>query len=145
MDKYRKTLKARRALLTTLAAFSILVIIYGVFFAGTALKENYLFEIITGACVATALISSINNIRISKALKDDKSLRQMYNRQCDERMKSIRAKAGIPTLLITSSVMILAGIVSGFFNMTVLITLFAAAFCQLLVSVIIKFVCTKII
>ena len=53
-------------------------------------------------------------------------------------MQYIRAKAGMPMLLVTSCVMVIAGIIAGYFNVTVFMTLTAAAMCQLLVGSLIK-------
>ena len=48
-----------------------------------------------------------------------KELKIQYNKENDERMKAIKAKAGMPMLLITSIVMIIVGVIAGYFNFTI--------------------------
>jgi hypothetical protein len=72
------------------------------------------------------------------AIKDERKLKMAYNRENDERMKAIRAKAGMPMLLITSVMMVIAAIIAGYFNIVVFYTLTAAAMMQLLLGVSVK-------
>ena len=60
-------------------------------------------------------------------------------------MKAIRAKAGMPMILISSVVMVIVGIIIGYSNTVVFYTLIAAAALQLMIACITKFVYTKII
>lgn len=55
----------------------------------------------------------------------------------------IRAKAGVPVVLILNVAMIGAGLIATFFNMTVALTLVFAAVAQMLVSLAIKFWCMQ--
>ena len=66
-------------------------------------------------------------------------LREAYLKETDERMILIRSKAGMPALLITSVIMIFAGIIAGYFNIIVFYSLLAAGVCQLLLGVCLKF------
>ncbi len=58
-------------------------------------------------------------------------------------MKAIRAKAGMPTVLIFSVVIIVAGILIGYSNTVVFYTLVATAALQLAIACVTKFVYTK--
>ena len=83
-------------------------------------------------------------MRLSLILKDETKLRQQFNLENDERLKAIRAKSGMPMLIFTSLAMVIAGMIAGFFNETVCLTLIIAAACQLLAGVAVKAVHMKI-
>ena len=138
MDKYRKVLKARIALLTLPILLALGLSIYNVFFASEAIKESFIFGFQSGASTALSLFSIFFMIRFSVILRDETKIKQQYNKENDERLKTIRAKAGLPMLQITSAGMIVVGIIMGYSNITVSITLFVAAMCQMMISVIIK-------
>ena len=80
----------------------------------------------------------IEIIMLSKAMKDDKKIKLLYNKENDERMKFIRSKAGMPMVMITSVMMLTAAIVAGYFNIIVFYTLVIAAMVQLTIGASIK-------
>lgn len=61
-------------------------------------------------------------------------MKEEYNQDQDERLKAIRAKAGLPFTIFTSVTMLIAGSVIGYFNMTVFYALTGAALLQILAS-----------
>jgi len=138
MDKYRKNLKMRIALLTIPVLLAVGLCIYDVFFASEAIKESFIFGFQCGGCTAIGLLSIVLIIRTRAILRDETKLKLQYNKEHDERLKAIRAKAGMPLLLITSIVMIIAGIIAGYFDSIMFYTLIAAALFQMLVGIIIK-------
>ena len=77
-------------------------------------------------------------IKYRAALKDEAKLRLLYNQENDERMQAIRAKAGIPMVLILSLALVLGGMVIGYWNETVFVVLIGVALFQLLVSLCVK-------
>ena len=72
------------------------------------------------------------------ALKDETKLRLLYNEENDERMKLIRAKAGVPMVLILSLTLVLAAMIIGYWSATVFIVLIGVALFQLLASLGVK-------
>lgn len=72
------------------------------------------------------------------ALKDETKLRLLYNEENDERMKLIRAKAGVPMVLILSLTLVLAGMIIAYWNETVFIVMICVALFQLLASLVVK-------
>jgi hypothetical protein len=84
-------------------------------------------------------LSLINIIKLTRTLRDDKRIKMYYNQINDERMKAIRSKAGMPLLLQLSVLMLIAGIIAGYFSKTVFLTLIITAAVQLSIGVIIKF------
>lgn len=140
MERYRKTVQTRRLLLMGLAVLAVAVSLYDVFFAGEGLQESFIFCFQTGIAISLGFMSVALIIRYNAILKNDEKLREQYNRETDERYKAIRAKAGMPMLLITSVGMIAAAIVAGHYNVTVFVTLVVAAVGQLLVGVVVKLI-----
>jgi hypothetical protein len=96
-----------------------------------------------GAITAIGILAMINIIRFSRLLKDKKKLQLQYNRENDEMYKAIRGKVGMPILLITSVIMIIVGVVAGYFNITIFYTLIIAALGQMTISVIVKILYMK--
>ncbi len=138
MDKYRKVLKRRMYLLTIPILVAVGLSIYNVFFASERIKESFIFEFQFGAAISLGIISIAFLILYRRVLTDDKKLKLQYNKENDERLKAIRAKAGVPMLLITSIVMIIVGIIAGYFNLTIFITLVVAAVSQMLIAAVTK-------
>ena len=77
------------------------------------------------------------------AINDETKLKILYNKEHDERMKTIRSKAGMPLIAITSMLMVIAAIVAGYFNIVVFYTLVIAVAAQLSVSAMVKLYCMK--
>lgn len=140
MEQYKKTLRFRIALLAIPVLLAVAVGIYDVFFASEAMQDSFISGFKSGAMTAFGLLSVFMIIRIRKIMCDETRLRMMYNKENDERNKAIRAKAGMPVMLITSLGMFLAGIIVGYFNMVAFYTLIAAAICQLFIGAAIKLV-----
>jgi hypothetical protein len=72
------------------------------------------------------------------AIKDDTKLKILYNKEYDERQNLIRQKAGMPMLMITSGIMIFAGIIAGYISESVFYTLILAAMVQLTLGATVK-------
>lgn len=142
MEKYKKRLRKRITVCSIFSSILVALIVLDVsgvlksidFIAQNRNLTSFQMGVIIGVC----FVSIVYSIRFGLALKDDKKLELMYNEEYDERKKLVRQKAGLPLLHITSSVMVLAGIVAGYFDTTVFITLVSAAMCQLLISAITK-------
>lgn len=136
MEKYRKTIKLRMALLGIMVLLAVGLSIFNVFFATEEMQNSYLFGFQSGAATGFGIFSLIMLIRYSKIIKDDNKLKLEYNKDNDERTKAIMAKAGLPMMLYTSVAMILAGIIVGYFNEVAFKTLVFAAMAQLIVAII---------
>jgi len=148
MEKFRRKLQIRRLLLILLALFVVAVCVFDVFFkrepVDGSFYEGFVQGFTIGGSVGTGLIAVFSLVRLSLILKDETKLRQQFNLENDERLKAIRAKSGMPMLIFTSLAMVIAGMIAGFFNETVCLTLIIAAACQLLAGVAVKAVHMKI-
>ena len=143
MEQFRKKLKTRICLLSALSLVTALLGVYDEFFAPESLKNMNVFGFQMGATIAICFLALINIFKYSRILKDDNKLRLEYNKENDERTKTIKIKAGIPILPVLSILMIISGIIAGYFNVTVFYTLIIAAMCQVLISGMIKLIYMK--
>ncbi len=140
MDNYKKTIKIRMLLLVILVLFSVAFGIYDVFLVNPEVKESFIFSFQCGAATACGLMAAILIFRYRVILTDEKKLKLEFNKENDERLKEIRAKAGLPMILVTSVLMIIAGILAAYFNATVFTVLTVAAVCQMVISGIVKLI-----
>ena len=139
MDQFKKKLKTRIALLCAVLLLFVAILLYNQFGASSALKGSLAFSFQCGFSAAGSLALVFWLMKTRRALKDEAKLRLLYNEENDERMSAIRAKAGIPMVLILSMMLVLAGMVIGYFNETVFVVLICVALFQLLMSLLVKF------
>lgn len=149
MEAYKKTVRRRMVLCIFLAviALALAVYIYGMFGSepdGSA-GEGFIAGFPCGICIGLFLMCVFTVFRCAAMLRDEKKLRLGYNRDNDERMKLIRAKAGYPFSVVTAVIMIIVGLLLSRVNMTVSLTAIACACGQLIVSVLFKAVYSKIL
>lgn len=139
MEQYRHKLTIRMILFVVLALIFVGILIFNQFFAANALKDSLSFSFQCGLSAGGSLVLVFWLIKYRRALSDDEKLRLLYNQENDERMKAIRAKAGVPMVLVLSMVLVLAGMVIGYFNETIFVVLIAAALFQLTICMLVKF------
>ena len=138
MEQYRKKLKIRITLFSIIVLIFVALLLYNQFGASVALKDTLAFSFQCGLSAAGALVLVFLMMKYRTALKDEAKLRLLYNEENDERMKTIRAKAGVPMVLILSLTLVLAGMIIGYWNATVFVVLIVVALFQLLVSLGVK-------
>ena len=149
MEKFRATVKRRivissgMALVTmVLGAYSIYSIIISDVSTATH-SDGFVEGFQFGLIVSIFGFSVFDIIKLSLAINDETKLKILYNKEHDERMKTIRSKAGMPLIAITSMLMVIAAIVAGYFNIVVFYTLVIAVAAQLSVSAMVKLYCMK--
>lgn len=140
MEKYKRTINNRIYLLALVVLIAVALGIFDAFFATAEIKSSIIFSFQCGLTSAMGLISLALIAHYRIALSNEKSIKMLFNKENDERMKAIKYKAGMPMLLITYVLMIIAAVIIGYFNVTVFYTLLAASLCQLALSCIVKFV-----
>ena len=143
MENYKNVVKTRITLLTIPVLIAVSLGIYSVFFASEATKESYMFGFQCGFSIALGISAIVFIIHQKKILNDEMKLKLQYNKENDERLKAIRAKAGMPLLFITSVGMIVAGVIAGYFSLVIFSALIIAATIQMLIGAIIKLVYTR--
>ena len=138
MEQYRKKLKLRIILFCLVLLLFVGILLYNQFGSSSALKDSLSFSFQCGFSAAGSLVLAYMLVRYRRALSDEQKLKTLYNQENDERMKAIRAKAGVPMTVILSIIFVLAGIVIGYFNETVFVVLICVAIFQLFVSAAVK-------
>lgn len=144
MENYKKVVKSRIWMLSLIVILAVGLAIFDVFWASDEMKESTIYGFQSGVIDALGILAAIFLIRYKKLLHNEKELKIQYNKENDERMKAIKAKAGMPILLITSLAMMIAGVIAGYFNFTIFTVLIITSVCQLLVSLVVKLIYTKI-
>jgi hypothetical protein len=140
MEHYRKNLKIRITLFGVIILIFVGILLYNQFGASAALKDSLAFSFQCGFSAAGALVLVFWMMKYRGALRDESKLRLFYNEENDERMKLIRAKAGVPMVLILSMALVLAGMIIGYWNETAFVVLIGVALFQLLVSLGVKII-----
>ena len=144
MERYKKILIIRIVLLSALALLAVGIELFDVFWAQEHL-DSITFCFQCGLACAIGILSVILIIRYGRILHDESKLQIEYNKEHDERMRAIRSKAGVPIIPIISVVIMIIGIIVGYFNVTVFYTLIAVSVGQLVIALIVKLVYMKIL
>lgn len=89
--------------------------------------------------LCTLLISFLHNLlKYRKALKDEKHLKQLYYQENDERMCYINQQVGKSSMSILTVIMLIATIITGYFNIIVFYTMIAVTFFQAIIQIALK-------
>lgn len=139
MELFRKKLKARMMLICLILLIFVLILLYNQFLASDTLRNSLSFSFQCGFSAAGALVLAFVLFKYRRALASEERLRLLFNQENDERMKAIRAKAGVPMVLVLSIVLVLAGMIAGYFDETIFVVLIGAALFQLTASMLVKF------
>jgi hypothetical protein len=142
MDKYRNKVRIKMVFLAILALTAVALGIYNVFFEGesgaSGFSAGMLSGFRTGMADGIGFFALIRLFFLGKAIRDEKALKELYNKEHDERLREIRAKAGMPSVLILSVLMLIAALIAGPLDLTVFYTLIIASAAQLLISLGVK-------
>lgn len=134
MEGYRKKVLCRTVLSAVLALLSVAVVVYNENRPDTPQLQGEMFAFQYGLTIGIGLLAVLATVFNGLLLGNERKLQLALNRERDERLKTIRAKAGIPMILFTSVMMILAGIIAGYFNQIIFISLIAAGGMQLILA-----------
>jgi hypothetical protein len=147
MEVFRTKVKRRiiiSSCLTLVAAVLGFYSIYSLNYSDSStMSDGFVAGFQFGLILGIGVLSLVDIIKLSLAIKDDTKLKILYNKEHDERLKAIRNKAGAPMIIITSVLMVIAAIIAGYFNIVVFYTLVIAVICQLSISAVVKLVCMK--
>ena len=152
VEAYRKSILRRvRVMELLVIAYAVVMIAIHTFwggrgdavaelFAWDAMVEGFMWGAVTAVVACFALVVP----RYVKALNDEQALRRLWNKEHDERMQAIKARAGAPMLLYTSVAMIAVALLIGHWNMIASMTLLLAGTIQIVVSAVTKLVCMRV-
>ncbi|MGB3975402.1 MAG: hypothetical protein WBM02_12205 [bacterium] len=142
MDNYRNKVKKRVVWLSIFIVFVVFIGIYDVFFLSQTevvkTPGNMMQRFQIGLIIGLGGVAGFHRSRFARALKDEHELKLLCNRENDERMKVIRAKAGMPVLMICSVAILIAAITAGYFDITIFYTLLITSAAQLMLGLILK-------
>ena len=142
MEQFKRTLKFRMAMLGVL-----LIACCGLFAFSMESGErlpDFLRGFQAGVASGMCAVAVIWLVKFGRVIQDETRLRIQYNKETDERMKAINAKAGMPLLWVTSVLMILVGMVGAYWEPMIFYTLVPAGVFQILASRIVALVYCRI-
>lgn len=138
MEQYKDKLKVAQRIYTIAAAvlmvFSVLFLLSecGVVNitpqAGDSHWQSRWRGFVSGASCGIAIFMLVGILRISKALRNENALKKLYVQEHDERQIQIWTAARATSMQIFLIIGLVSGIVAGYFNMTVSITILACVF-----------------
>ncbi len=143
MEHYKKIIRVRIFLLAALALTIAGFEIYDAFFMPAEFKERTATAFLCGFLLSLGIIACTRIIRYIMILRSTQKLKLQYNKEHDERMKTIRAKAGLPILQFTSLLMIVAGMIVWYASAPAAYALIIAAVCQMLFALAVKIIYSK--
>lgn len=142
MEEFKRAIKKRITLFSGLLLVTVVLGVYGLFLMGNSEGGNMTDGIVTGfqfgIMLDVGILSLFQIVKLNKVINDDKKLRILHNKENDERLKAIRSKAGMPMLMITSVIMLIAAIIAGYFSKVVFSTLVITAIVQMSIGAIVK-------
>ena len=139
MEKYKKSLSTGINFMYIGIIFSILVTIGLVFYSYSVMDNSHIGDFVHG--VQTGMFGGIfialvlGIIKNKKVLKDETSLKQSYIVANDERTKFIFSKMSLTAVYVEHFFLMLAIVISGFFNEIICLTLLVV----LIISIAFKF------
>ncbi|KNZ40345.1 hypothetical protein [Acetobacterium bakii] len=147
MEEFKMKVKYRIALFAGLTLAAAALGIYNVFFMpvpdNATMTDGVIVGFQSGLILGIGMIAVVQIFKLTRVVNDETKLKLLYNQEHDERLKAIRSMAGMPMLMITSVLMLIAAIIAGYFNIVVFYTLVLAATAQLTIGAIVKLVCMK--
>lgn len=143
MKNVQKGFTLRRVITSLLLVFALGVLVYDRFFACEAQLESELSSFRNGMCVGFLAVALFYRWHDAKLCRNPEKMKEIYLADNDERQIAIRAKAGMPVLLYLSVVLVMAAILTSYWNVTVAATLLVTGFAQLLIGCVLKVYYTK--
>lgn len=100
--------------------------------------SDYVSGFQLGLLIVLVIYFLNNVVKYNKALKDEKLLKQLYYKEHDERMNYINQKVGESSMWITTVIMTIATVITGYFNFTVFCTMIAVTLLQDIIQILLK-------
>lgn len=148
---YRKAIRRRIIIMTAISIAYVVIMLathmlWGTRWSGTEDQAwNGVAEgFASGAMTAVVACFVLMIPRYASALRDERALHRLWNREHDERTRAIKARAGMPMLIYTSLAMIAVAMLIGPWNTVAAMTLLFAATAQLIVGAVTKLICMRV-
>lgn len=143
MEQYRKVIKNRIKVgfleaVVTLGLFILGIVIIVIQSEDGGMYEGFLSGVQVGLAASMFGFSIFGIIKHTRALHDEKKLRNMYICENDERQKFIMQKSGGTILLACAYIIIVVAIPLGYFSEVVFFSLFGCGFFLLLAKLVLQ-------
>lgn len=144
MEKYRRNVHKRCWVMGSLLVFGLAFLAYNLLtLNGVNILNDNVESFRVGFSLGLMLCAFTRLRMLKRALRNPEQLERLYVNDHDERRIAIRAKAGVPVMLYSSSLMFIAAVIASYFNETVFVTLVVAGVAQVLLGCVLKFYYTK--
>lgn len=144
MEKYRRNVHKRCWVMGSLLVFGLAFLAYNLLtLNGVNILNDNVESFRVGFSLGLMLCAFTRLRMLKRALRNPEQLERLYVNDHDERRIAIRAKAGVPVMLYSSSLMLIAAVIASYFNETVFVTLVVAGVAQVLLGCVLKFYYTK--
>lgn len=144
MEKYRRNVHKRCWVMGSLLVFGLAFLAYNLLtLNGANILNDNVESFRVGFSLGLMLCAFTRLRMLKRALRNPEQLERLYVNDHDERRIAIRAKAGVPVMLYSSSLMLIAAVIASYFNETVFVTLVVAGVAQVLLGCVLKFYYTK--
>lgn len=135
LEKAKKLIRIRMIALWLMALCAWTMMLIDHIPAVHAILSEDIFNLHTGFASGMGVASMFFAIRFARMLRDPDQLKAWMTNEQDERTIAIRAKAGMPMLIYTSTAMIICGIIIAYWQPAIITkTLFTAGLIQLLIG-----------
>lgn len=140
----QKRIKQNTGLLIASALFLIVVASSTVpVQLGNENSSDYVSGFQLGLLIVLVIYFLNNVIKYNKALKEETLLKRIYYKEHDERMNYINQKVGESSMWITSVIMTIATVITGYFNFTVFLTMIGVTLLQCIIQILLKWYYTR--
>lgn len=105
--------------------------------------NDFVYGFQLGLFCALLVVLLANLVKYRNALKDSTLLKRLYYQENDERMIYINQQVGKSTMSVMTVIMVIATIITGYFNFIVFCTMIAVTLLQALIQILLKWYCTN--
>ena len=141
MEKYKATLKQKLMGNVTMSISMVTILLVTRFINTPIFKISSITRgFSSGIAVAIILLTTLNVIKIKKALNDPKKTEQLYVKEHDERTNYIKTKVFSFAFIVAIALLIIATIIAGNFNEIVFYTLVSVLLICLIIALICKII-----
>ncbi len=104
----------------------------------TESASDYVSGFQVGLLIVLVIYFLNNVVKYNKALKEEKLLKQIYYKEHDERRNYINQKVGESSMWITTVILTIVTVITGYFNFVVFCTMIAVILLQGMIQILLK-------
>lgn len=105
--------------------------------------SDYVSGVQLGLLMVLVIYFLNNVVKYNNALKKETLLKQIYYKEHDERMNYINQKVGESSMWITTVIMTIVTVITGYFNFAVFCTMIAVILLQGIIQILLKWFYTR--